>query len=201
MNWIQRKWRSLSKLRVIKVQQNNIEPIDGSKPDFQGEFTNLRSTRSDIKTGYRGTLMINEGYFFSGLQRFITKDIVNYGETVISDINFLMPESLRASIWVDRVLRVQEGNRIVGKIKVTKIFYPILDRDLEFPCSEPHRILEDQDILNTVSKLSLSNKNHLPLDIVILSKYPKLSGQEIQLLVDHIERILDNKGSVKRSDI
>jgi hypothetical protein len=190
MSWIQRKWRSLSTPNVLKIQnKNKVEPIDSSKPDFQGDFTNLRQTRTAIKTGYRGTLLINEGYLYSGVQRFVNGDIVNYGETVISDINLIMPESLRASLWIGRVLRVQEGNRIVGKIIVRKIFNPILDRDLEFPCPVPHRILEDQDIINTMSKLKLTNKNHLPMDIVILKKYPKLSGQEIQLLADHFEGV------------
>jgi len=190
MSWIQRRWRSLSTPKVLKIEnKKKIEPIDGSKPDFQGEFTNLRATRTAIKTGYRGTLLINEGYLFSGIQRFVNGDIVNYGETVKSDINFVMPESLRASLWIGRVLRVQEGNRIVGKIIVRKIFNTILDRDLAFPCSDPHRILEEQDIVNAVSKLRLTNKNHLPMDIVILKKYPKLSGQEIQLLADHLEGV------------
>jgi len=166
------------------------EPIDFNNPDIQVEFTNSRRTRTGIRTGYRGTVFIQDGCYVSGCQNFINGDIVNHGETIISNLNFLLPETLSATLWIGRVLRVQEGDRIVGRVKMRKIFNVILDRDLAFPCSDPQQILTKQGIINNVFEMSLNNKNSLPFDFVLLRDYSKLSGQEIQILADYIQDVV-----------
>lgn len=47
-------------------------------------------------------------------------------ETAIGTITFISPEAYPNSLWVGKILRIQEGGKLVGYVQVTKIFNEML---------------------------------------------------------------------------
>lgn len=159
--------------------------LDSGEPDIEAEFTNHRFTRTSINTGYRGAILIKTNCLISGFQTFLDGNSVEYNNKILSNIKFISPEYYAATLWVGRVLRVQEGNKVVGQIKVTKIYNQSLDRDLAIPCVDAKKVLSNFDLLNKVLEFRLHLTGNL-LDLQIMRDFSELSGQEIQNLVDYI---------------
>ena len=52
--------------------------------------------------------------------------------TAKGTITFLSPEAYPHSLWIGKIINIQEGDRIVGYATIVKIFNPLLrleDRD------------------------------------------------------------------------
>jgi len=75
---------------------------------------------------YRPQHVFREDWITSGMHRYIGQDRIEPGETALADISFLSP--LEASLEIGSTLRIQEGSRVVGYAKVTKIFNDLLRR-------------------------------------------------------------------------
>jgi elongation factor Tu len=49
-------------------------------------------------------------------------------ETVRAHITFITPEAYPHSLWENKIIAVQEGNRVVGHARIIKILNPLLRR-------------------------------------------------------------------------
>jgi elongation factor Tu len=65
-------------------------------------------------------------YNTSGEHVYIGKDFIEPGKSGTAYIWFITPEVYPKSLWVDRIIEIKEGSRIIGKAKVLKIFNKIL---------------------------------------------------------------------------
>ncbi|MEN2775321.1 hypothetical protein ABCY62_09820 [Acetivibrio clariflavus] len=48
------------------------------------------------------------------------------GETVTGTITFITPEAYPHCLWEGKVINIQEGNKIIGYAKVTKVMNELL---------------------------------------------------------------------------
>ncbi len=78
-------------------------------------------------SGYRPHHLVREDYLTSGIHKFIGKEKVYPGETVQAQITFISPEAYPGCLWVGKVINFQEGSRVVGHAKITKIMNKILE--------------------------------------------------------------------------
>jgi translation elongation factor EF-Tu-like GTPase len=96
------------------------------QPDIEAEVTFLpigdggRSTPA--LSGYRPNHLVLSDYLTSGHHEYKDKERVLPGESAITEIWFLSPEQYPKSMRVGKVIRVQEGSRLVGHAKVLKVF-------------------------------------------------------------------------------
>ena len=100
------------------------------QPDIEAEVTFLapadggRSTPA--KSGYRPNHLVLPDYLTSGHHEYRDKDQVLPGESAITEIWFLSPEQYPKSMSVGKIIRVQEGSRLVGHAKVLKVYNEVL---------------------------------------------------------------------------
>jgi len=105
------------------------------KPDIEAEITFLSTeqggkTRS-VLSGYRPIHLIKPDYLTSGEHTYIDVQEVAPGQIARAYIKFLAPEEYPDTLWVGRVINVQEGNHLVGYAKVLKIFNKLLENKSE----------------------------------------------------------------------
>ncbi len=62
-----------------------------------------------------------DNYLTSGEHEYIGKNVVHPGESVNAFITFIAPEYYAHTLWVGRIINVQETSLLVGHAKVTKI--------------------------------------------------------------------------------
>lgn len=74
------------------------------------------------RTGYRPAHLVKPDYLTTGIHSYYDKELVNPGETVMGTITFITPEYYPKSLWIGKVLNIQEGGWLVGYATVTKIF-------------------------------------------------------------------------------
>lgn len=77
-------------------------------------------------SGYRPCHLIKDDYLTSGEHNYFGKDKVLPGESVKGTITFITPEYYPHCLWEGKVINVQEGSKIVGYAKVTKILNNML---------------------------------------------------------------------------
>lgn len=76
--------------------------------------------------GYRPVHAVTGDYLTTGVHHYYDVEYVHYGESAIGTITFISPEAYPNSLWVGKVLEIQEGSKLVGYAMVTKIFNEIL---------------------------------------------------------------------------
>jgi len=95
-----------------------------NEPDIEAVVTLLPTKEGGrqgyASSGYRPQHVLAEDWMTSGVQTYIDKEELNPGDSCLANIEFLSP--LEKSLWVGREIKMQEGSRIVGHAKVTKIF-------------------------------------------------------------------------------
>jgi len=101
-----------------------------NEPDIEAVVTLLPTNEGGrigyASSGYRPQHVLAENWITSGVQTYLTREIVNPGESSLANIKFLSP--LENSLWVGREIRIQEGSKVVGYAKVTKIYNQALLR-------------------------------------------------------------------------
>lgn len=97
-------------------------------PDVEAEFTLLAKggRETSVFSGYRPTHRIKDNYLTTGIHHYINSNEVRPGETVFGTIKFITPEAYPHCLWVGRILDVQEGSRVVGQARITRIMNPVL---------------------------------------------------------------------------
>jgi hypothetical protein len=120
---------SVTELEIIEPTGPR-PPLRG--PDVEAEVTFLatsaggRSTRA--LSGYRPAHLIREDYLTTGIQQYIGTDGASPGETVRAHITFITPEAYPRSLWENKIVVMQEGSRVVGHARISKILNPLLRR-------------------------------------------------------------------------
>ncbi|WP_219834274.1 hypothetical protein [Paenibacillus sp. R14(2021)] len=77
-------------------------------------------------SGYRPNHLIRDDYLTSGEHHYYGQKIIELGETVLGTITFITPEAYPECLWIGKVIRIQEGSRIIGSAEITKIFNDML---------------------------------------------------------------------------
>lgn len=102
-------------------------------PDIEAVVTLLSADEGGRSTpaisGYRPAHSVSDDYLTSGLHQYIGQDRLAPGQSCPTNIWLLSPDLYPHSLWVGKVLKVQEGGRLVGHAKITKVFNVALLRD------------------------------------------------------------------------
>ena len=101
------------------------------QPDIMAEIYINKEELGGRKvfSGYRPQHSIMINYETSGEHEYICKDFIEPGESGIAYIRFITPEVYPKSLWIDRVIEIKEGSRIIGNAKVLKIYNKILESE------------------------------------------------------------------------
>jgi translation elongation factor EF-Tu-like GTPase len=78
-------------------------------------------------SGYRPDHLIKDDYLTTGVHQYKDKIKVLPGESAIGTITFITPEAYPHCLWEGKTMNIQEGSRIVGHAKVTKIYNDLLN--------------------------------------------------------------------------
>jgi translation elongation factor EF-Tu-like GTPase len=94
------------------------------EPDIEAIITCKR--RIPFYNGYRPAHSVKEDYLTTGIHQYYSDKCIPDGESALGTITFTSPEEYPNCLWEGKVLRLQEGGRIVGYATITKIFNEIL---------------------------------------------------------------------------
>src|SRR6188768_2749249 len=101
-------------------------------PDVEAEIALLSADEGGrhlpVFSGYRPTHRVREDYLTTGVHTYPNVDQVFPGQTVRGTITFITPEIYPHCLWVGREIEVQEGSRVVGRAKITRILNPLLEK-------------------------------------------------------------------------
>jgi elongation factor Tu len=104
-------------------------------PDVEADITLLSTAEGGRQTaalsGYRPAHKVRDDYLTTGVHDYIGCGEVFPGQTVRGTITFITPEAYPACLWVGREINIQEGSRVVGIARITKIFNALLEKRLE----------------------------------------------------------------------
>ena len=82
-------------------------------------------------SGYRPDHLIKDDYLTCGVHIYYKDGLVMPNETVSGTITFIAPETCSHSLWIGKIINIQEGARIVGTAEIIKIHNPILDIEIQ----------------------------------------------------------------------
>ncbi|NOU81503.1 hypothetical protein GC101_21815 [Paenibacillus sp. LMG 31459] len=106
--------------------------MDYLLPDIEAKITilkgdGIRNGRSiPAYSGYRPAHLVKDDYLTTGIHQYYGAVVVQPGETVMGTITFITPEFYPRTLWIGKLIRIQEGTRIVGHAEVTQIFNELL---------------------------------------------------------------------------
>jgi translation elongation factor EF-Tu-like GTPase len=99
--------------------------------DIEGEFhilpTNLGGRRGPAFSGYRPAHKVHDNYLTSAQHEYVGVTQIAPGETAHAKVWFITPDIYPHCLWSGRVIDVQEGSRVVGRLTVTKILNKTLE--------------------------------------------------------------------------
>src|ERR1044071_1842613 len=100
--------------------------------DVEAEITLFATEQggrqSPALSGYRPAHKVRDDYLTTGIHTYFDCDQVLPGQTVRGSITFITPEVYSHCLWVGREVDVQEGSRVVGRARITKIRNPVLEK-------------------------------------------------------------------------
>ena len=100
------------------------------EPDVEAEFTLLTPEQggrtTPVSSGYRPNHLVKPGYLTSGTHHYVSTEEIPPGGTALGSITFITPEAYPHCLAVGQVVLVQEGGRLVGEAKITRILNPLL---------------------------------------------------------------------------
>lgn len=98
-------------------------------PDVEAEITLLAEggRQTAARSGYRPVHKVRDDYLTTGVHYYIGCDEVLPGQTVHGTITFITPEVYPHCLWVGRVIDIQEGGRVVGHARITRIMNALLE--------------------------------------------------------------------------
>lgn len=100
--------------------------------DIEAKITLIKSNEKGqgkhrpVYSGYRPAHLIREDYLTTGDHYYYEDVVLQPGETVMGTITFISPEVYPRTLWIGKVIRIQEASRIVGYATVTQIFNELL---------------------------------------------------------------------------
>ncbi|MCR2803639.1 hypothetical protein [Paenibacillus soyae] len=100
--------------------------------DIEAKITLLKGNEKDLRkhkpvsSGYRPAHLIRDDYLTTGEHHYYDDVVLMPGETVMGTITFISPEAYPRTLWIGKVIRIQEASRIVGYAEVTQIFNDLL---------------------------------------------------------------------------
>ena len=101
-------------------------------PDIEAEITFLSTEEGGRKvpalSGYRPAHRVSDDYLTTGVHTYSGCDAVLPGQTALGSITFITPEAYSHCLWIGREIDMQEGSRVVGRVKITKIMNPLLQK-------------------------------------------------------------------------
>jgi len=102
-------------------------------PDVEAEITLLSTAdggrQTPASSGYRPAHKVRDDYLTTGVHLYLGCDEVLPGRTVRGTITFITPEVYPHCLWVGREIDIQEGGRVVGRARITRIMNAVLDKD------------------------------------------------------------------------
>lgn len=98
-------------------------------PDAKVTFRFNGTQRTPVADGYRPAHRIREDYLTTGVHHYFDVSQVAPDGEARGTITFISPEAYPNTLWVGKVLDIQEGERIVGTATVEKVLNPILNRE------------------------------------------------------------------------
>src|SRR5690242_14723577 len=115
---------------MVDLSQLRAAPGASRLPDVEATIRLLSTAEGGRKTpvvpGYRPNHLVREDYLTTGIHDYLDADSVQPGATATATITFVTPEVYPASLWIGKVINVQEGGHIVGYATITKIFNEVL---------------------------------------------------------------------------
>src|SRR5262245_46089609 len=98
-------------------------------PDVEAEITLLAEggRQTAARSGYRPAHKVRDDYLTTGVHDYIGCDEVLPGQTDRGIITSVTPEIYPHCLWVGRVIDIQEGSRVVGRARITRIMNALLE--------------------------------------------------------------------------
>jgi translation elongation factor EF-Tu-like GTPase len=104
---------------------------DNRGPDVEAEITFLRTEEGGRSapsfSGYRPNHKVRDDYLTSGIHNYIGCDKVDPGQTALGTITFITPEVYPHCLTIGQTINVQEGGRLIGRARITKILNKVLE--------------------------------------------------------------------------
>jgi elongation factor Tu len=97
-------------------------------PDVEVVFRFSGTRHTPVRDGYRPAHRIREDYLTTGVHHYFDVTEVAPDGQARGTITFITPEAYAASLWVGKVLDIQEGGRIVGTATVERVLNPVLEK-------------------------------------------------------------------------
>ncbi len=104
------------------------------KPDIEVQFVFNNERRTRMKDGFRPAHLVQPNYLATGIHHYYNRESVFPNEKAMGTITFLTPEYYPHSLWVGKIISVQDGSRVIGYAVVKRIFNSLLDRDAVTVC-------------------------------------------------------------------
>ena len=103
-----------------------METIFDRAPDAEVIFRFNGTRRTPVRDGYRPAHRIREDYLTTGVHHYYDAEEVAPDGEARGTISFITPEAYPNSLWIGKVLDIQEGERIVGTATIERVLNPIL---------------------------------------------------------------------------
>lgn len=97
-----------------------------SIPDVEVTFTFLGVRKYPSKSGYRPAHRITDQFLTTGSHQYFGADCAPLCGTIEGSISFITPEEYPHTLWTNKVIAIQEGERVIGYARIRKILNPIL---------------------------------------------------------------------------
>ena len=105
-----------------------METVFDRTPDAEVTFHFNGTRRTPAADGYRPAHRIREDYLTTGVHHYFDVTEVAPDGEARGTITFITPEAYPGSLWVGKLIPIQEGERLVGTATVEKILNPILEK-------------------------------------------------------------------------
>lgn len=79
-------------------------------------------------SGYRPNHLVADEMLTSATHEYLDGDAIRPGASGQARITFIAPQAYPGCLWIGRVIRVQEGGKLIGYAKILDIRNKILER-------------------------------------------------------------------------
>ena len=103
------------------------------EPDVEARVRFLRTDeggrKGPVASGYFPNHLVAPECLIGGIIEFADREWLQLGETTDAQITYLWPEEYPISFTIGDVIRIQEGEKLVGFAEITKIMNKVLECD------------------------------------------------------------------------
>lgn len=97
-------------------------------PHVEAAFVFDGERNTPVQSGYFPQHLLGE-YLVGGRHSYDTDAPIPPGGTATGVITFIRPEAYPPCLWEGKIIKIQEGSRIVGHATITKILDPRLRKE------------------------------------------------------------------------